>query len=146
MTSDVKRCEALFVGLHAVLSSVYREKAVSEQPEAVRDDGCSGGAPWVGATFLVSVGGLPHSRPEHAWWALHAIAGCTPPGRRLCRYPVVPCGLLWHEGGSHAPTGGPFCAAIAREPSAPGAGCSDNDEACGLRPAHQHPLATRGLV
>jgi hypothetical protein len=39
----------------------------------------------------VSGGCRPRARPEGVLPPLHAVAGCTTPGRRLCRGPGAPC-------------------------------------------------------
>jgi hypothetical protein len=60
MTSDVKGCQPIFLGLHDVFPLVHRKRR-SQQYATVDPADIRG----LGTTLLVSVGCLPHSRLEY---------------------------------------------------------------------------------
>src|SRR5262245_53591109 len=65
-----------------LLSLVPRQSR--SQAETTVDPAASRG---LAPPFLASVGGLPRSRHAEVCQPLHAVEGCTTPGRRLCRCP-----------------------------------------------------------
>jgi hypothetical protein len=71
MTSDVKRGQQLFLGLHEVFLSFVHRKSRSQEDTTVNLAAIRG----LMTTFLVSVGFLPQSRDEHPCGPPNAAEG-----------------------------------------------------------------------